>query len=165
MRQIIALISTAVLACNTHAAIITTNVTGVLGDWFTKSWDAGTSQVLYQHFLSSNPDILVQGSISYDDNTEEMTALSLSQVGTLTTTTVDADTITISGLSWSLDGNTIDLDQLSGTATCSNNFSRCSAMATAISGNGSNSPFQFDGVKKGFKVGSVGQAAQYGGYA
>jgi hypothetical protein len=162
MRQIITLVSTALLACNTHAAIITTNVTGVLGDWFTKSLG-----VEMEHFLSLNPDILVQGSISYDDTTLDidtgsysMSALSLTQVGSLVATTVDANTMTISGLSWSLVGSTID--QLSGTASCSSFSTRCSAMASAISSSGGNSPFQFDGVAGGFKIGAANQIAQDG---
>lgn len=152
MRKIIALISTAVFACSSNAAIITTNVTGVLGDWYVKS-----SKVLIQNFLSSNPDIIVQGSISYDDITEELTALSLFQVGSLNNeATVDGNTMTISGLSWGLDGYTID--QLSGSASCSSVSVRCSAMASAINGNDSNSPFEFDGVASGFKIAGVTQS-------
>jgi hypothetical protein len=167
MKQIITLISATVLAGHASAAIITTNVTGVLGDWFTKSQIPATTNIIIEHFLTANPDIIVQGSISYDDATLDidtgsysMTALSLTQVGSLIASTVDSDVITISGLSWNLAGGTID--QLSGSASCLNNFSRCATMATAISGSDGNSPFEFDGIPSGFKIGAANQIPQDG---
>jgi hypothetical protein len=167
MKKIVASLSAILLASNASAAIITTNVTGVLGDWFTKSQIPATTDIIIEHFLTANPDILVQGSISYDDTTLDidtgsysMTALSLTQVGSLVASTVDSDVMTISGLSWSLSGGTID--QLGGSASCLNNFTRCAAMGVSIGGNDGNSPFEFDGVTNGFRIGAARQIAQDG---
>jgi hypothetical protein len=155
MKQIITALSTllsaAIIASNTNAAIITTNVTGVLGDWDVKS-----SKVLIQKFLINNPDIIVQGSISYDDVTEELTALSLYQVGSLINeATVDGNTMSISGLSWGLNG--YNIEQLSGSASCGIFSTRCSAMAASITLGDSNSPFEFDGIANGFTIEGVNQ--------
>jgi hypothetical protein len=171
MKQIIALLSTAILACNTHAAIITINVEGTFSEWYTKSQIPNTTDIIVEHFLTANPNIDVIGSISYDDSyldpdtlSYTMTGLSLSQVGSLVASTADNDTITISGLSWNFSGgNTIN--QASGSASCVLNNTRCAETAAAINSSGSNSPFEFDGVSAGFPIGEAEQVEPADGFA
>jgi hypothetical protein len=154
MKKIITTLSAAIIASNASAAIITTDVVGVMGDWFLKS--GLDPQVLQENFLVGNPDIQVAGTLSYDDVTEELTALSLYQVGSLVNATVDGNTMTISDLSWEL-GLGYTIIQLSGSANCSIVTARCSEMAAAISLSDSNSPFNFDGVAEGFEIDGVEQ--------
>jgi len=164
MKRIATLVAASVMAASSNAAIITTNVTGVLGDWYTKIF---SNPIVYQTFLVGNPDIIVQGSISYDDVTNDLTALSLYQIGSLSAavnnnTPSAPGTMTISALSWSLAGSNIN--QVTGYASCNDdNLSvACDAVAAAINTQGNSSPFEFDGIAKGFKVGGIKQIQKYG---
>jgi hypothetical protein len=155
MKRIATLIAASVMAASSHSAIITTNVTGVLGDWYTKIF---SQPVVYQTFLVGNPDFIVSGSISYDTITEDIVGLSLFQVGSVSAIVnngVGDTTMTISDLSWSLSGSVID--QTGGTASCAGASIACSAVAASINGLAGNSPFEYDGVALGFRVGGVKQ--------
>jgi hypothetical protein len=167
MKRIAIMIAATLLAGTSQAAVVTINVTGVLGDWYTKIAPPG-NPIFYQTFLVGNPDINVQGSVSYDDTSLELTALSLSQVGTLVAdvnnnTPSSPGVMTISGLQWGLVlGPTSWIDQLAGSASCTGSSVACSTVAGHINSMSNLSPFQFDGVKKGFKVGGITQIAKQG---
>ena len=72
--------------------------------------------------------------------------------------------MTISGLQWILDlsGPNPLIDQTAGSASCVGSSVACTAVAQEINNQGSLSPFQFDGVKKGFKVGGITQIQKPG---
>lgn len=155
MKRIATLVAASVMAASSNAAIITTNVSGVLGDWYTKIF---SNPVDYRTYLVGNPDFIIQGNVTYDDVNETLVALNLNQIGSVTGIVNDNDndtTITISGLSWSLTGSIID--QVAGTASCTGPSLACSPVATAMNGLASNSPFEYDGVAFGFRVGGVKQ--------
>jgi hypothetical protein len=160
------MIAATLLAGTSQAAIITTNVTGVLGDWYTKIDPPNNNPIYYQTFLVGNPDMAIQGTISYDDSTFDLTALSLYQVGSLTAevnnnTATARSNMTISGLQWTLvTGSAPKIDQVAGTASCTEitgTSVACTTVRDHINGLSGLSPFEFDGVRKGFRVGGITQ--------
>jgi hypothetical protein len=167
MKRIAMLVAASIMAASSDAAIITTNVTGVLGDWYTKI-SPPANPMYYQTFLVGNPDMSVAGSVSYDDVSLELTSLSLYQVGSLTAavnnnTPSAPGSMTISGLQWTLvTGPAPKIDQIAGTASCTGIAISCATVAGHINTLSNLSPFEFDGVKKGFKVGGITQIQKYG---
>lgn len=165
MKRIATLLAAALLAGTSQATVL--NVTGTLGDWASKVYITSTTTLYQEHFLLNNESLSVTGTVTIDDSDIDpdnwsITALSLSQVGSLSAV-VNADQstiITISGMSWTLAGSVID--QTSGSASCSGGSLACGAVASAINLSDNTSPLQFDGVVKGFKVGNVKQIVKAG---
>jgi hypothetical protein len=165
MKRIATLVAASIMAASSNAAVF--NVTGILGEWDTKVFIPSTSTLYQEEFLLGNPLINVIGTITIDDSDVDpenwfVSALSLSQVGSMSATvSADSTTVmTISNLSWSLSGSIID--QTSGSASCAGGSIACASVASAISSNDATSPFQYDGVVKGFRVGGVRQITKDG---
>lgn len=118
MKKLLLTSAIVLASASAQAAIVTATVNGQLDELTTASGFSGHALADVYGFT---PDfaIDVTGSITYDDMTGAVSALTLTQVGSASGSHFNAETVTLSGLGWVYDAGTNDLNQAGpATAVC-----------------------------------------------